>query len=209
MNYPPNQQPQEPLYQTNYLGFYIKVFSDRVDFRSGKGVQSVLMSQLAGVQIATMGIWQITIQTKDGQTYPVPTMKKKEAQQAILQAYASFVNANPPQDRQQVPGRTVPMGVPIDSEIQRVKMEIEQRRLQLKQVNATMSNIRSHYQQGHVHGGGKLGSFVRSVQRSGKDSKLRKQQPVKERLQREKLSLEQRLNELKILKAQGITHIKH
>jgi hypothetical protein len=86
-----------------------------------------------------------------------------------------------------------PMGAPIDVEIQRVKMEIEQRRLQLSQVNANMSNVRAHYQQKHVHGGGQLGGAVRDIQRSNKDARLKKQQPIKERLQREKLALEQQL----------------
>jgi hypothetical protein len=187
-----NQQPQEPLYQTSYMGFYIKVFYDRVEFRSSQGVQSIPMSKLAGVQVASMLIMQITIQTTDGRAYPVPTMKKQEAQQAILQAYARFVNANSPylamqpQYQQpsfppaQAPMQTAPMGVPIDAEIQRIKLEIEQLRLQLSQVNANMSSVRSHYQQGHIHGGGKVGGFVRAVQRSGKDANLRKQQPVKE-----------------------------
>jgi archaellum component FlaC len=99
------------------------------------------------------------------------------------------------------------MGVPIDTEIERIKLEIEQVRLQLRQVSANMSSVRSHYQQGHIHGGGKVGGFVRAVQRSGKDASLRKQQPVKEQLQQEKLALEQQLNRLKILKTQGTTHI--
>jgi hypothetical protein len=70
-----------------------------------------------------------------------------------------------------------------------------------------MANVRSHYQQRHVHGGGSFGSLVRGAQRHGKDAKLRKQQPAKERLQQEKLALERQLSQLKTLKAQGTTHI--
>jgi len=51
--------------------------------------------------------------------------------------------------------------------------------------------------------------MIGAMQRGGKDGKLRKQQPVKEQLQREKLALEQQLANLKTLKAQGMTHITH
>lgn len=100
-----------------------------------------------------------------------------------------------------------PMGIPIGAEIQRVKMEIEQRRLQLGQVNAFISSVHAHYQQNHVHGGGQFGGFVRAVQQSSKDAELRQQQPIKERLQQEKIVLGQQLSRLKLLKAQGITHV--
>lgn len=134
--------------------------------------------------------------------YTVKTLPKPKANElaGLLAQHGA-----PVRTFQQAPAQ--PAGVPIDAEIQRVKLEIEQRRLQLRQVGTNMANIRSHYQQSHVHGGGKLGGVVRDMQRSGKDAKLRKQQPVKERLHREKLALEQELNHLKILKAQGITHI--
>ncbi len=137
--------------------------------------------------------------------YIVRTLPKSKASELV----ALFVHSTPPQVQslQQAPAQTAPIGIPIDAEIQRIKMEIEQLRLQLSQVNANMTNIRSHYQQSHMHGGGKVGSFVRAVQRSDKDAKLKKQQPMKERLQREKLALEQQLGQLKILKAQGTTHI--
>jgi len=100
-----------------------------------------------------------------------------------------------------------PMGIPIGTEIQRVKMEIEQRRLQLGLVNASISSVNEHYEQNHVHRGGPFGDFVRAVQQSSKNSELRQQQPIKERLQREKIVLGQQLSRLKILKAQGITHV--
>jgi len=97
--------------------------------------------------------------------------------------------------------------IPIDLEITRLKQEIKQRQLQLRQVNSEMAAIRAHYQQNHMHGGGKIGGFVRLVQQGGKDGQLKKYQPVKERLEREKLELEQQVNRLNLLKAQGTTYI--
>jgi hypothetical protein len=137
--------------------------------------------------------------------YIVKTLPKPKANEfAALLAQPPLHQSQPQQV--QAP-QTQSAGIPIDAEIQRVKLEVEQRRLHLREVSANMANIRSQYQQGHVHGGGKLGGFVRDVQRSGEDAKLRKQQPLKERLQREKLALEQQLSQLKLLKAQGVTHI--
>jgi hypothetical protein len=218
MNYPPNQQ---PLYENHYMGFWIKVFPDHVEFKSSLvgGAQAIPLNQIVNIQLGMMGIMQITIQTTGGQAYSVPTMKKQEAQQAILQAQSRFVNANPPQPilyqqppqamPMQPPPQIAPAGTPIDIEIQQVKLAIRQKGLQLKQTNANMASIRSQYSQHHVHGGGKLGGFVRGAQRSGKDHALARQQPAKEKLQREKLALEQQLAHLKALKAQGVTHITH
>jgi hypothetical protein len=219
MQYPPNSsygpqgQAMPPLYENHYMGFYIRVYPDHIEFKNAQGSQVAHLSQITSVQTGIPLFMGITI-TINGQSQMIPTSKKKEVERAILDAQARFITVNPQvQPRQsQVPMQSSmqqPMGTPIDAEIQRVKMEIEQRRLQLSQVNANMSNIRAHYQQKHVHGGGQLGSFVRGVQRSTKDAQLKKQQPIKERLQREKLALEQQLSKLKMLKAQGITHITH
>jgi hypothetical protein len=90
-----------------------------------------------------------------------------------------------------------PHPVPINNEIQRVKLEIEQRRLKLREVNTQMANIRARYQQWRV--GGIIGMFQRGM----KNDDLAALQPTKERLQREKLKLEHYLNQLKTLKVQG------
>lgn len=112
----------------------------------------------------------------------------------------------PPQPMYQPPVQ--PSGVPIDAEIQRIQFQIEQCRLQLSGVNASMASTRAHYSQHHVHGGGKAGHFVRGMQRAGKDGRLASMQPHKEQLQQQKLALEQQLSHLKMLKAQGITHVQ-
>lgn len=101
-----------------------------------------------------------------------------------------------------------PSGIPIDAEIQRLQLQIEQCRIQLSGVNSQMSATRAHYSQHHVHGGGQFGHLVRGAQRSGKDAALRKQQPHKEQLQRQKLALEQQLLHLRSLKAQGVAFVQ-
>ncbi len=99
-------------------------------------------------------------------------------------------------------------GLLVASELVRIKAEIEQCRLALQAVNLQMSSTRARYQQGHMHGGGKLGSFVRSVEQSGKNSQLAARQGTKEQLSWEKLRLEQQLAQLKALAAQGVMHVK-
>jgi hypothetical protein len=191
------------------MGFYIKVFADHIEFKNAQGSQVAHLGQITGMQTGIPLFMGITI-TVNGQPQMVPTSKKKEVERAILDAKARLFAGPRVQPQQpQVPIQAMPTGTPIDVEIQQVKLAIQQKGLQLKQINANMASIRSQYSQHHVHGGGKLGGFVRGAQRSGKDHALAKQQPAKEKLQREKLALEQQLSHLKMLKAQGVTHITH
>ena len=92
-----------------------------------------------------------------------------------------------------------PQTLPIDMEIERAKFGIEQRRLELREVNMNMSNQRAHYQQSHV------GGFAGQLQRGSKNAQLKKSQPEKEKLQQEKLLLEKHLIQLQLLKSQGAT----
>lgn len=96
-----NKEPQskeEPLYQASYLGFWIKVYPNRVEFKAGVGSQSIPITQIASVQLGMMGIAQITLESTGGQKYVINTMKKKEVQQAIYDAQAkSSGNNNAPQ----------------------------------------------------------------------------------------------------------------
>lgn len=92
--------------------------------------------------------------------------------------------------------------IPIDMEIQRVKQEIQQKKLSLREVNTKMASQRAHYQQ-QYHFKGALGR----VQRASKNIRLAQSQPIKEKLQKEKLALEQYLLHLQTLKAQGIRMI--
>lgn len=74
------------LYQTSYMGFWIKVYPDRVDFKAGAGSESIPINQIASVHQAMMGIMKVTIETTGGKKYNVPTSKKKEVHRAIYDA---------------------------------------------------------------------------------------------------------------------------
>jgi hypothetical protein len=102
---------------------------------------------------------------------------------------------------------STPEIVPIESETQRLQFEIEQRRLELRQVNTTMANARAHYEQTRWRGGGDINRIVRASQKGRELGTLKRQQPMKEQLQQEKLALEQRLQQLNVLKSQGSTTI--
>lgn len=77
---------ETPLYETNYVGFWIKVYPNRVDFKAGAGSESIPINQIASVHLAMMGIMKVTIETAGGKKYQIPTTKKKEVQQAIYNA---------------------------------------------------------------------------------------------------------------------------
>jgi len=72
------------------VGFWIKVYPNRVDFKAGVGSQSIPINQIASVQLPMMGIWKIILETTGGKKYAIPTSKKKEVQQAILDAQSKF-----------------------------------------------------------------------------------------------------------------------
>lgn len=95
---------------------------------------------------------------------------------------------------------------PIDYVIKDVRALVEMRQLQLRQVNTEMASIRAHYQQGHLHGGGKFGGFVRIVQRGTKNAKLKELQKSKEVKQLMIMQLEQCLSRLKMAKGQGVLY---
>jgi hypothetical protein len=86
-------QEEQPLYATSYIGFYIRIYPNRVEFRAAPGRQSIPLAQIASVQLGMMGIWQITLETTGGQKYSIPTKHKKEVQQAIYNAQARFLNS--------------------------------------------------------------------------------------------------------------------
>lgn len=81
---------QEPIYSTSYLGFWIKVFSNRVEFKSGAGTQNIPINQIASIQLGMMGHMQVTLETSGGKKYTIPCLKKKEIKEAIYKAQESF-----------------------------------------------------------------------------------------------------------------------
>jgi hypothetical protein len=84
------QSGEKPLYENSYAGFWIKVYSSRIEFRSGPTVQSISLNQVASVEQGSFGLAKVTIETAGGKRYTLPTTKKKEVQQAILDAQAKF-----------------------------------------------------------------------------------------------------------------------
>jgi hypothetical protein len=85
---------QQPIFATKYLGFWITVFQDRVDFKASTGSQSIPIEQIASVQIAMLGVQQITLETTGGQKYSIPTKQKAEVKEAIYKARSSFSQAS-------------------------------------------------------------------------------------------------------------------
>jgi len=85
-----NKTPSEkPLYETNYMGFWIKVYPNRVEFKAGAGSQNVPINQVASIQLGMMGYMQITIETTGGKKYKIPCHKKNEVKEAIYNAQNS------------------------------------------------------------------------------------------------------------------------
>ena len=88
-------QQEEPIYQTSFMGFWIKVYPTRVDFKTTYGSQSVPLNQVASVEAGM----QFSLVTTGGKKYiiPVPTGKKKEVQRAIIDAQAHLTSGSPSQ----------------------------------------------------------------------------------------------------------------
>jgi hypothetical protein len=84
------QTGEKPLYETSYVGFWIKVYPNRVEFKNGVGSESIPINQVASVRLPMMGIWNITLETTGGERYTVPTSKKKEVQKAIHDAQSHY-----------------------------------------------------------------------------------------------------------------------
>lgn len=82
-----------PIYETNYLGYWIKVFPNRVIFKLLVGENSIPINDIASIQLGMMGLWQITLETTGGKKYKIPCHKKKEVQNAIYQAQEMFNNS--------------------------------------------------------------------------------------------------------------------
>jgi hypothetical protein len=75
---------EEPIYQTSFMGFWIKIYPNRVDFKWRLGSQSIPLNQIASVEVGT----QFSLVTTGGKQYSIPTLKKKEVRQAIYDAQA-------------------------------------------------------------------------------------------------------------------------
>jgi hypothetical protein len=185
---------EEPIYQTKYLGFWIKVYPHRVDFRSATGVQSVPINQIASVELGTLGILQVTLVSIIGEKFSIPTTKKKEVQQAVQDAQARSAN--------QLQANVANLGrqISIDEYLAQLKSRKDTLQLQLDGINTQMSNIRAHYQQSRSN-------FIFKETAYGKNSQLKSLQPTKEKLQREILAVKTELTRIQTLKRQGVTKV--
>jgi hypothetical protein len=81
-----------PIYENSYMGLWIKVFPNRVEFKAGAGTQNIPINQIASIQLGMIGLGQIIIETTGGIKYRVPCSKKKEVKDAIYQAQEAFNN---------------------------------------------------------------------------------------------------------------------
>ncbi len=84
------QQTEEPIYKNSYLGFWIKIYPTRIEFRAGATIESIAINQIASVEQGSFGFSKVTIETTGGKRYSIPTTKKKEVRQAILDTQSKF-----------------------------------------------------------------------------------------------------------------------
>lgn len=91
------QAQEQPTYQASFLGCWIKVYSDRVEFRPNQmmwGSVTVPIKQIASVHTGMVGHWKITLETTGGKKYDIPTRKKDEIKKAIYEAQARLSKDN-------------------------------------------------------------------------------------------------------------------
>ncbi|HWA52333.1 MAG TPA: SHOCT domain-containing protein [Patescibacteria group bacterium] len=79
-----------PIYENNYMGFWIKVYPTRVEFKSGPGMETVAINQIASVQLGMFMYMQIIIETTGGRKYKIPCGDKEGVRNAIYAAQDAF-----------------------------------------------------------------------------------------------------------------------
>jgi hypothetical protein len=86
---------QKPLFETNYVGFPIKVYPNRVDLKTKVfGTESIPINQIASIQTGMKWVLEIVIETAGGKKYKIPCIKKNEVRDAIYKAQANFNNTS-------------------------------------------------------------------------------------------------------------------
>jgi len=78
------------LFSSNYMGIWINIYPDRVEFLSGASTESVALNQISSVDQGSFGFYKVTIFTTSGRKYTIATGKKKEVREAILEAQSKF-----------------------------------------------------------------------------------------------------------------------
>lgn len=72
------------IFTSNYLGFKLQIFSDRLVFNQlGLDSETIMLNQIASFKKSMFGIKSIEIFTTAGRRITVPVWKKKEAYQAL------------------------------------------------------------------------------------------------------------------------------
>ena len=90
-----NDDTQKPIYKTNTVGSWIKIYSDKVVFNESLkmfgflGSTTVPLNQIASVKTNLL-LNKITLETTGGKHYDIVTHKKKEVQKAIYDAQAKL-----------------------------------------------------------------------------------------------------------------------
>lgn len=72
------------------MGFWVKVYPNRIEYKTPAGVKSIPIMQVASIEQAMAGVLKITIETTGGQQIVIPTSKKKELTNAIYDAQAKL-----------------------------------------------------------------------------------------------------------------------
>src|SRR5260221_970284 len=78
------------LYETSILGMSVRVFSDRVEYKTGfvGAVESIPINQIASIKLGSFLLNRLVIETTGGREYVITTGKKKEVAAAVLPAPA-------------------------------------------------------------------------------------------------------------------------
>lgn len=77
---------EQPLFKTSYLGFWIKVYANRVEFKNNTGKRSIPLNQVASIQQSMLGVMSIKLETTGGKKYKIPCLRKQAAVDAIYSA---------------------------------------------------------------------------------------------------------------------------
>lgn len=77
---------EQPLYEANRMGFWVKLYKNRIEFKHGVKIESVPLNQIASVQLGTLGQMTVIVETSGGGKYTITAKDKKGLRQAIYNA---------------------------------------------------------------------------------------------------------------------------
>ena len=83
---------EQPLYQSSRMGFYARVYSNRLEFKNGAKHESIPLNQIAGVELGIIGKDTVIVETTGGAKYTIVSPKKKELREAIYNAISTKTN---------------------------------------------------------------------------------------------------------------------